>query len=420
MPLCYWKGCVNPDDFPKQAELVARILNGEVKLDKIVNQPIYKARINQANRLLWTTVMVRGEPWMLILGLVLNHDYRKCKFLKPEVLRQFLQTDELALLQMETTSLVEAAEVHPKAVYYNQEFIVFNPTQEQALTLPTPIVVHGLPGTGKSSFEFQCLSQLRPAAEALGQANLFVAESEPVVDKFRQHWGPDPLTHTLSYDQVLMAQEPFCQLSNRVDNAHCKAWIQHHSKSHSLAAVDLFEEFRIVALYAQGLEPFTVNDYLNLGQRESLFINPEQRQKAWEAFKAYQHELKLLGLWHPAFFLSQAKACYHAVACDEASDLSLLQLYQLQQLSSESRIVYALDSNQRLQDRIAHRQSLVNLLYRVNGKAPSQQGLTHSYRCPKAVNQLANLVLKAINSLNDGLVDKQALSIGLTEKLGIA
>ena len=37
MTIYYWQGCVNQSEFPEQADLIARVLNGEVAVDKMVN-----------------------------------------------------------------------------------------------------------------------------------------------------------------------------------------------------------------------------------------------------------------------------------------------------------------------------------------------------------------------------------------------
>ncbi len=60
--------------------------------EKLNNHRLFSARIDGGNRrLLYTTVKHHGETALLILDVVYNHEYKKSRFMKPEVLKTYLR-----------------------------------------------------------------------------------------------------------------------------------------------------------------------------------------------------------------------------------------------------------------------------------------------------------------------------------------
>src|SRR3990167_3091783 len=152
------------------------LINGtytETDLEKLKNYNIYSYRLNQRDRLLFTTIKIDGEQYLLVLDVVLSHDYHKSPFLQNQrVLKNFLEKngEELAaavkdsdfhqadnpMQQPRDEEEEEEEEEEREAAemvvvdYFNQQFIQLSDEQQHALQVPLPALISGSAGSGKT------------------------------------------------------------------------------------------------------------------------------------------------------------------------------------------------------------------------------------------------------------------------------
>src|SRR3990167_10872461 len=93
--ILYWQGIVDPHNLhEKYSHQIKRLLAGEyaeLNLEKLRGCHVYSIRINQADRLLLTTIEIDGVNCLLILEEVLNHDYHRSRMLQPKTLKNYLE-----------------------------------------------------------------------------------------------------------------------------------------------------------------------------------------------------------------------------------------------------------------------------------------------------------------------------------------
>ena len=432
----YWKGCVNQARFVDYQKTIDQVLFGDYQsadldLKTLKNASrVYTARINDADRLLFKTLVVDGQPQMLLLDVITNHDYTKSKYFR----RHAAQTPSATLPEwdaIESQELWFAKPVQGKRcdhdytlipVYdYNQQFITFNADQDDALVAPLPMILSGPPGSGKTCVAMAMLTQFMQGRDvSVSKKVLYVTESQRLTHRLQAMWDEMHIDEPrdvvfLSYNDVLISLVSTGEraLVSRDDFAEwfprfiqqvktiLKGLKKPTQACDVLAAVpvkQIYQEFRILSSYSK-------EDYLTLGKRASLFRDLELRQMLYQALAAYLVKLKNDGIIHPAFHRPSETGVFDAIVVDEAQDFSLLQLSVLNQLTTGSRIVYNLDSNQSLNDSKSRRPFLEQLFFN-ESKTVTSVYLTGTYRCPHVVIHFANALLRLRDTLRGGAAEK--------------
>ena len=422
----YWKGCVNQSNFADYQKTVEQLLFGDYRsadldLKKLKNTSrVYTARINDADRLLFKTLVVNGEPQMLLLDVIVNHDYAKSKYFRRHV--SSFETDTIALDEVLFTSRSHGKRADNDYTLipvhdYNQQFITFNSEQEEALSVSLPLLLSGPPGSGKTCVAMALLNQLAECRTA-SKKILYVTESERLAHCVQKMWNGMSAAdgvEFLSYTEMLAKLESTGarQVVTRDDfeiwfpryiqqlQTTLKGLKQPVTVCNALTSISIkqiYQECRILSGY-------TKEEYLTIGKRASLFRDLEIRKVLFQAMTAYLAKLKNEGCIHPAFHRPAETAVYDAIVVDEAQDFSLLQLDILHRLTTASKISYNLDSNQSLNDSKSRKPFLERLFFN-EGKTLSPVYLTGTYRCPHLVIHFANALLRLRDTLRGGASEK--------------
>ena len=134
------KGFLANDDF----------YSAEVK--KLVDHDLYRAKLDDANRLLFKIMTFEGNRHALILEVVHNHAYDKSKFLRganvdeakiPAMEKAPVENDGLAVLRYVNPSLTR--------FHFLDKVISFDPEQQDTYQHPAPLIVIGPAGSGKTA-----------------------------------------------------------------------------------------------------------------------------------------------------------------------------------------------------------------------------------------------------------------------------
>lgn len=166
----YWNGILDPRGLSSDYEqIIEKIIEGNYQgldLEKLTGHHVYSVRVNQSNRLLFTTIIVNNKPYLMLLDEIMNHDYAKSRFLKPTVLKNYLELHGKAIsgelignyfekqedmvLRPPKNSSGQGIE-YSRIDFYNQKFIELDETQLNIATKTTlPLIISGAPGSGKS------------------------------------------------------------------------------------------------------------------------------------------------------------------------------------------------------------------------------------------------------------------------------
>ena len=424
----YWNGLLDPRGLASAHDnIIASIIAGnylELGLEKLAGHNVYSVRINKYDRLLFTSIIMNDQPYLMLLDEVLNHDYAKSRFLKPAVLKNYLELHGKPiageLLNSHFTIHNESELILPKTNntngaikycgvdFYNQKFIQLDETQLEVVTWKSlPMILSGAPGSGKSCIALLILSQYIESSYDKEYPILYVTESKKLASSMRTSWQALPVAQNLpdnavqfkSYKQLI---KTLADLGDRifVDKDHCTDWlkdtyIKHYKKlpgNHGFAKTFyanihlMYQEFRIIT----GCQ--TLEAYIELGKKQSLFHEEKEQQWLFEAYTSYQKHLEENKLVHAPFYPLGLTDQYKRIVVDESQDLSHLQLEILSSLSCNKQICFCEDNRQSLADNKSKIPFLKSLLSSWGFKEDKHIVLPSSWRCPEAFINIANTV----------------------------
>jgi hypothetical protein len=131
-----------------------------------------------------------------------NHKYETNCFLRPKVLQAYLEKHQAEHLEwIQHWERLQAGQEEEKAGqeleiatidYYKQEFIELDNLQEQALTLPLPVLVTGVAGSGKSCLALSLLAASLDSSVTDEKEEelpfLYISQSKALVHSMRKDW----------------------------------------------------------------------------------------------------------------------------------------------------------------------------------------------------------------------------------------
>ncbi|WP_193392313.1 DNA/RNA helicase domain-containing protein, partial [Legionella erythra] len=438
----YWQDVLgNSEDLNQYQGIISKLLNGDYKeadLEKLAGHNVYSVRVNKSDRLLFSTVTVKGKSCLLLLDVVLNHDYHKSRFLKPQVLRQFLEQNVLKALAKEELAFVKADALPPlwanpkskeeeetieyqKVTFYNQTFITLSDAQEKALKTQLPAVISGAAGSGKSCVALAILEQaVTQFIYAPEKPLLYITQSANLAQTLQRMWEQLPASQTeagkqvqfLTYQQFIEQQAKELKDKKAQDKASFMTWLNHYIGSYNnkakAAKKILAKEFQDFLKNTESiyqafryLSGFLPENPQGISARHDQFKNDHERQWLIEAYANYKksHDDEKNTGFNPEFHTLKQQDLYDLIVVDEAQDLSGLQLKNLRRAAQNGQIAYCMDSNQSLIDPVSQRPLLVS-------EGANHIELPVTYRCPGHVVKVANAILDLKQRVTGGLADK--------------
>ncbi len=146
--------------YRKVSEALARDDFRSAQVKKLVNLThgkFYRARLDAANRLLFTLVRHGDEICALMLEVITSHNYDKSRFLRGAVI------DELKIPDISAIEAIKEAEplryLHPEhtAIHLLDKPISFDDTQEAVYRQSPPLIIVGSAGSGKTALMLEKL-----------------------------------------------------------------------------------------------------------------------------------------------------------------------------------------------------------------------------------------------------------------------
>lgn len=380
------------------------------KLSNLSHGKFYRAKLDGADRLLFSLVRHGDQVCALMLEVIANHDYDKSRFLRGAAI------DESKIPDVEADEAIREAHalryLHPEhtVIHLLDKPISFDDTQEAIYRQPPPLVIVGSAGSGKTALTLEKLKH------AEGEV-LYVTHSAFLAQSARDLYYANGFEHG-GQDAVFLSYREFVE-SIRVPTGREASWrdfagwfsrIRQSFKD--VDAHQAFEEIRgVIAAGSGGL--LSRNDYLALGVRQSIFP-AEQRDQLYELFEKYRAwlaEAKLYDLNLIAQdWLGLAAPRYDFVVIDEVQDITTVQLaLVLKTLKKPGHFLLCGDSNQ-----IVHPNffswSQVKSLFWTDPKLAERQELrvlTANFRNALEATRVANQLLK-IKQRRFGSIDRES------------
>lgn len=374
----------------------------------------YRAKLNDADRLLFQIGDYRGKRYLLLLEIIPNHAYDRSRFLNgarvdEEKLESLPRPEDAT--ERETRRL---AFVHPDRPHFHvlDKILSFDDAQHEVFHSAPPLILIGSAGSGKTVLS---LEKLKPLAGDI----LYVTLSAYLAENARN------LYYSANYDN---ANQEVCFLSYkeyletlRVPEGRpmtfrdFEAWFARHRQASVIKnAHKLFEEFNGVLTGASIHAPrLSRETYVGLGVKRSIF-SAEERPSVYDLFEKYLRRLGEAGFYdlnleaHRALALCRPR--YDYVVVDEVQDLTNIQLYSiLRSLRKEDHFILCGDSNQIVHPNFFSWTNVKTLFHqeRPDGRSEIVRVLTTNYRNSSSVTDLANRLL-LIKNARFGSIDRES------------
>lgn len=374
---------------------------------------LYSFRLNRKSRVMMARVVVNGvSSWLLIEELT-NHNYQDAQSLKKGWLDRYLEKHEKSLANEHRELLIalqdKAQEPVGELEYHNEHWIVLSEAQNQAHCAKYPLIVPGMPGTGKSVLALSLLKRELGGDDNDADDVLYVTKSKELTDRMRVILDDTPELEAKPavLDFASLPAEMRSQAAGgATGETECIKWLAQAKLKLSWKALGyesaerfhryLYREFRILSGCADEAA------YLALGRRQSLF-DEQDRAEIYKIYASYIKSEEGRRDYSLVRIKPTTDKRYKAIFVDESQDFSdaeLLDLYDL----CDGRIVYFIDSNQSLLD--VH--SKIDVLKRRLGRELTVIVLPHSFRCSHAVTRAANALLNVKHCVMGGVLEKNA------------
>lgn len=371
---------------------------------------LYAARLNLADRLLFTFVRHGDEVCVLALEVILNHAYEKSRFLRGA------EIDESKLPAFDAAEAEREAEpvryIHPRRpeIHLLDKPLSFDDAQEAVYRLSPPVIVVGSAGSGKTALTLEKLKRLD------GEV-LYVTLSAYLAESARDLYYANGFEREgqeisfLSYrDFVETLRVPAGREASWRDFV---AWFARMRQAFKgLDPHQAFEEIRgVIAADAAG--PLDRDAYRALGVKQSIFA-ADLRDRVYDLFEKYRswladaqlYDLNLVAHnWRPL-----AAPRYDFVVIDEVQDLTTAQLaLVLGTLKAPGQFLLCGDSNQIVHPNFFSWSKVKSLFWQNPELAERQQlhVLRSNFRNASEVTRLANQLLK-IKQRRFGSIDRES------------
>lgn len=381
------------------------------QVKKLRNGAFYRAKLGDAHRLLFKLATYQGEPVVLVLEVILNHNYEDSRFLRGGIVK------EEDFVAVDTSSKQEGEEqlryLNPSSTTFHllDKPVSFNPEQEDIFLAPMPLILVGSAGSGKTVLTLEKLRLLSGRV-------LYVSLSQFLVENARRLFSltgnqDESEVDFLSFSELLgTIQIPAGREINYQDFA---AWCSRQSGWAKKHARKVFEEFRGVLSGGGSADGSTLerDEYLQLGVKQSIFL-PQDRPQVFDLFRRYLAWLPQTELFDSTIlaheYMPAATPTYDSVVVDEVQDLTVPQLALILRMSKNPHnFILCGDSNQIVHPNFFSWSRVKSFFFTQDDDFAPRiiRVLRANFRNAKSITNTANTLL-ALKQRRFGSIDKES------------
>lgn len=380
---------------------------------KKVGNNLYCARLNRADRLLFSIYHYQSDVYALILEYIEEHRYEKSRFL-----RRGVRIDEEripTIESLENTIIHTLPFVNPSYSPFNflDKPISFDPRQQKIYQQALPLIIIGSAGSGKTTLVLEKIKKIKGNILYTSQSLYLVETSKRLYQK-NQYDNQEQQLLFLSFKAFIESiRSPEGKPMNEEIFHH---WFSKHLQSSSIKdAYKLFEEFRgVISGSSKHKTYLSLRDYLSLGIKQSIFL-PHERKQVYILFERYLSFIKNNNYYdinlicYEYLFYTSPK--YDAIIIDEIQDLTPIQITLiLKTLHQPHNFLLCGDANQIVHPNFFSWSSIKTLFHLGKGlkhNKPNLRTLYSNYRSAYRITLLANNILK-IKTCRFGSLDKES------------
>jgi hypothetical protein len=415
MDLLYY----NDIDFKKVEKQYYKVIDflkkgdfASAEIKKMPNTGYYRAKLDYENRLLFKFAKYNGKTYLLILDVILNHQYDKSRFLRGAE----IDTDKIQPLsgmdKVATEDITELAYINPKETHFHylDKVISFDDDQKEIFNVPAPLIIIGSAGSGKTVLTLEKIKHLKGNVLYV-TISPYLVENSSNLYYSNNYYNEQAEVNFLSFREFLESIKfvPGKEIQFR----DFEKWFHWNKQGTKIkAAYKLYEEFKgVLTGFAVDKEYLSAEEYMNLGIKQSVFLQHE-REQVYALFEKYLKFLAENNYYDTNIisykWLSYCKREYDFIVIDEVQDITNVQLYLiLKTLKNPTNFIICGDSNQVVHPNFFSWSHIKTLFYKENFKAQDLHILHTNYRNSPEITQLANTLLK-IKNARFGSIDKES------------
>ncbi|MFI4918362.1 MAG: hypothetical protein ACHP65_02285 [Legionellales bacterium] len=364
---------------------------------------IYRAKTDIKGRLIYTYVVHEGQKTLMILDVMVDHNYGKLK--RQCTASDASQAAAVLELELEAAPMLANRKDHQELAFlptisYKDKILILDASQHEALSCLTPLLLVGPPGAGKTALLYHIMLQNLDRAEAVASAQ---AASSAGTGKVL-FVGPQRLLSQLKAQHEVMPQHPNTTIEFTTWNSLLEL---HYQGSRKEVSYELFGEWladkkvegdaKILHYEFSLIAALGAEKYLALGQRQCYYFGAKaQQQRLIRLVNAWQNHLEREHLFDPMVTaLNTASAQnYSAIYCDETQNLPPIALAALMTQVEGRHFIACLDSEQCLfSSPYVH--NCLKELFHQRYQSYTEHPLPKTWRCPPEVIAVANHLLDA-------------------------
>jgi hypothetical protein len=379
---------------------------------KMAGTSYYRARLDDANRLLFSLASYRAEKVILLLEVIRNHNYNASRFLRGAAVDESKIQLEPAPRDEAFSEPLRYFDKTQRSFCLLDKILIFDPEQSDLYQAPLPLVIVGSAGSGKTAITLEKMKRMTGSV-------LYVTQSPYLVENSRTLYlangyeNEDQEVSFLSYHEFLATY--VIPEGRELTYREFSSWFRRHQNQCRFAeAGQVYEEFKGVITGSVIDKPCrTLEEYLALGIKQSIFSG-EERRAIYELFEKYRAYLKELGCYDINVlsydYLGIVEPTFDAVVVDEVQDLTMIQLFLIMQsLKAKGEFILTGDANQIVHPNFFSWSKIKSLFYTENVTAGREliRILSANYRSSSAVTELANRILK-VKQARFGSIDRES------------
>ncbi len=386
---------------------------------KLQSREMYRARLDDTNRLLFAFGEHAGQKVLLVLEIVRNHAYEKARFLNGG---SYAEKD------------FEPVDVPPAALPPQEQLRYVHPTsttlhmldkplssddaQERVFTTPLPLVVVGSAGSGKTALTLEKLKTVSGQGAYLTRSS-FLVENARSLYYANGYQNADQEIDFLSLRELVETID--------VPSGREATWADFRSWYDRVRGVfklrephKIYEEIKgVITGDADGRQHIAEAEYLALGVRESIFLGDERRV-VFQVFQRWLEQMREKGLYDANMVASErlerAQPRYDFLFVDEVQDVTMVELkLAFATLRDKRNFLLCGDSNQIVHPNLFSWTRVKSLLHEaaLGGEASNQAAvqevsvLAANYRNTRSVTAIANRLLQ-IKQRRFGSIDRES------------
>jgi len=380
------------------------------KLSNLTQGKFYRAKLDYADRLLFSIVRYNGETYALMLEVIEQHAYDKSRFLRGAGIDEAKIPEADAAEAIQEAAPVTYLNPNRPQVHWLDKVISFDDAQHAVYLQATPLIVVGSAGSGKTALTLEKMKQ------AQGDV-LYVTLSAYLAQSARDLYYAHGFEREGQETDFLSFRE-FLE-SIRVPDGREASWrdfsgwfARMRQQFKGIDAHQAFEEIRgVITADAAGV--LTREQYAALGARQSIFALAERDAlyELFEKYRAWLREARLFDLNLVSHdWLRQVQPRYDFVVIDEVQDLTPIQLaLVLRMLKKQGQFLLCGDSNQIVHPNFFSWGKVKSLFWHDPELAERQQLqiLRANFRNGQQVTRIANTLLK-IKHRRFGSIDRES------------